>query len=72
MSDTFDPDRYANKKAAYEAGKKEGYLRALDSDTDISSDGKLRTLADIQRLTSDEINARWDEVQEVLKRSGAA
>jgi len=69
MSDTFDPTRYENKKAAYEAGKKEGRLSALDSN-EISDSGEL-TFADVQTMSQDEITARWDEVQEVLKSAGA-
>lgn len=72
MSDTFDPGKYDNKRAAYEAGKKEGKLAALDGETeDSASDDKLRTHADVARLSQDEITARWAEVQEVLKNAGA-
>ncbi|MDP8908850.1 MAG: hypothetical protein M3N47_06970 [Chloroflexota bacterium] len=72
MSDTFDPEKYANKKAAYEAGKKEGYLSALDGETDDKATGGALTFADVRGMSQDEITARWDEVQEVLKKSGAA
>lgn len=70
MTDTFHPEKYANKKAAYEAGKKEGYLSALDGETDDSS-GPL-TFEQVRGMSQDEITRRWDEVQEVLKKSGAA
>lgn len=70
MSDTFD--KYESKRAAYEAGKKEGKLAALDGESDDSAgDGQL-TFAKVQQMSGDEINARWAEVKEVLERSGAA
>lgn len=71
MSDTFDPNRYANKKAAYDAGRKEGYLAKLDGEDDRDADAPL-TFEQVRGMSQAEITRRWDEVQEVLKKSGAA